>query len=299
MLFKLGARGSEPGNFTWPRGVAVGSLSSSGGSEIVVADSSNHRVQIFDSSGRFMNEIGSYGSAPGEFDCLAGVALNRATRQYVVSDRYNHRVQIFDASGRFVRTFGEMGRDAGAKFNLPWGVACDTSASGRGTIFVCDKENHRVQVFDCDGQFVWKFGSNGNGAGQLQHPHYITCGLNKIIVTDTNNHRVQVFDLRMSSSSSSSSESGRVLKTIGSEGSAAGQFKFPRGVAMDDSGHIIVGDSGNNRLQVFAPEGQFIRSIGTWGSAEGEFKGIEGVAVDSNQGNIFVCDRENHRIQVF
>lgn len=40
------------------------------------------------------------------------------------------------------------------------------------------------------------------------------------------------------------------------------------------------------------------QSIGTWGSAEGEFKGVEGVAVDWNN-NILVCDRENHRIQVF
>lgn len=41
------------------------------------------------------------------------------------------------------------------------------------------------------------------------------------------------------------------------------------------------------------------QSIGTWGSAEGEFKGIEGVAVDTTNYNILVCDRENHRIQVF
>lgn len=40
------------------------------------------------------------------------------------------------------------------------------------------------------------------------------------------------------------------------------------------------------------------KSIGTWGSADGEFKGIEGVAVDTNY-NVLVCDRENHRIQVF
>jgi len=43
---KLGTRGSEPGSFTWPRGVAIGPDNS-----IVVADSSNHRVQIFDNSG--------------------------------------------------------------------------------------------------------------------------------------------------------------------------------------------------------------------------------------------------------
>ena len=81
-------------------------------------------------------------------------------------------------------------------------------------------------------------------------------------------------------------------------GSNDGQFKFPRGVAVDDQGFIIVGDSGNNRIQVFNPDGSFLKSFGTWGAGEGEFKGLEGVAITST-GNILVCDRENHRIQMF
>lgn len=244
LLFKLGSRGSQTGNFTWPRGVAVG-YGARGGREIVVADSSNHRVQVFDSSGKFLNEFGSYGSAPGEFDCLAGIAINRLNKSYIVSDRYNHRIQMFDMVGKFVRSFGEHGKESG-KFNLPWGVACDNSS---GLIYVCDKENHRIQVFDGhDGSFVNKFGACGVQPGQLQHPHYISVGLGKVVVTDTNNHRVQVFDL-----------SGRVLNSFGKEGSSNGQFKFPRGIAMDEQGNVIVGDSGNNRLQIFSSDGTFLK----------------------------------------
>ena len=80
---KFGTRGSEPGLFTWPRGVAVGPDNS-----IVVADSSNHRVQVFDSKGRFVSEFGHYGNGEGEFDCLAGVAINRIG-QFIIADRYN------------------------------------------------------------------------------------------------------------------------------------------------------------------------------------------------------------------
>ncbi|XP_071445797.1 RING finger protein nhl-1 [Hetaerina americana] len=276
-LFKIGSRGSEPGCFTWPRGIAVGPDNS-----IVVADSSNHRVQVFDANGIFVKEFGSYGSAEGEFDCLAGVAVNRIG-QFIIADRYNHRIQVLDPSGRFLRAFGSQGA-ADGRFNYPWGVTTDAL----GFIYVCDKENHRVQVFQSDGTFVGKFGSMGNRPGQLEHPHYVAVSsTNRVIVSDSNNHRVQIFDVN-----------GRVLTTFGSEGSEEGQFKFPRGVAVDDQGYIFVGDSGNNRIQIFHPDGAFLRAFGCWGSGDGEFKGLEGVAVMPN-GNILVCDRENHRVQVF
>jgi tripartite motif-containing protein 71 len=56
--------------------------------------------------------FGKYGSGPGEFDCLAGIATNKY-RQLVVTDRYNHRVQIFEWNGRFVREFGSHGQTNG------------------------------------------------------------------------------------------------------------------------------------------------------------------------------------------
>ncbi|XP_021928085.1 RING finger protein nhl-1 isoform X2 [Zootermopsis nevadensis] len=132
--FKIGSRGSEPGCFTWPRGIAVGPDNS-----IVVADSSNHRVQVFDANGIFAKEFGSYGNSEGEFDCLAGVAVNRIG-QFIIADRYNHRIQVLDPSGRFLRAFGSQGT-ADGRFNYPWGITTDAL----GFIYVCDKENHRVQ----------------------------------------------------------------------------------------------------------------------------------------------------------
>ncbi|XP_050310142.1 RING finger protein nhl-1 [Anthonomus grandis grandis] len=276
-LFQIGGRGSEAGCFTWPRGVAVGPDNT-----IIVADSSNHRVQVFDSRGRFLKEFGQYGSGEGEFDCLAGVAVNRIG-QFIIADRYNHRIQVFDPSGRFLRTFGSQGT-ADGRFNYPWGIATDAL----GFIYVCDKENHRIQVFQSDGTFVGKFGTMGSKEGQLEHPHYIAVSnTNKVIVSDSNNHRIQIFDIN-----------GKVISSFGVEGSEEGEFKFPRGVAVDDQGYICVADSGNNRIQIFHPDGKFLRALGCWGTQKGEFKGLEGVAMTPD-GHILVCDRENHRIQVF
>ena len=227
LLMTFGSRGSQPGLFTWPRGIAVGPDNS-----IVVADSSNHRVQVFNEHGQHRFSFGCYGNGEGEFDCLAGVAVNKIG-QYIIADRYNHRIQIFDASGHFIRCFGSQGTVDG-KFSYPWGITTDAL----GLIYVCDKENHRVQVkchyacidgqitmvifflqvFQSDGSFVSKFGVMGSKPGNLEHPHYIAVSnTNRVIVSDSNNHRIQIFDVN-----------GKVLTTFGSEGTDAGQFKFPR-----------------------------------------------------------------------
>ena len=50
-----------------------------------------------------------------------------------------------------------------------------------------------------------------------------------------------------------------------------------RGVAVDAQGFIFVVDSGNNRIQIFNPDGTFLRAFGRWGQNDGEFKGLEGI----------------------
>ncbi len=117
----------------------------------------------------------------------------------------------------------------------------------------------------------------GSKPGNLEHPHYIAVNNNnRVVVSDSNNHRIQIFDVN-----------GKVLTTFGSEGTDEGQFKFPRykcppslpvsgfyqdyfrlffrGVAVDQQGYIFVADSGNNRIQIFNPDGTFLRLFGRWG----------------------------------
>jgi hypothetical protein len=63
--------------------------------------------QIFNEVGQHRFSFGCYGNGDGEFDCLAGVAVNRIG-QYIIADRYNHRIQIFDPLGHFLRSFGSQ-----------------------------------------------------------------------------------------------------------------------------------------------------------------------------------------------
>jgi DNA-binding beta-propeller fold protein YncE len=59
---------------------------------------------------------------------------------------------------------------------------------------------------------------------------------------------------------------------------------------------VIVVDSGNNRLQVFTPDGKLVTQYGKAGNGEGEFNRPWGIALDKD-GNIYVADWKNHRVQ--
>ena len=88
-----------------------------------------------------------------------------------------------------------------------------------------------------------------------------------------------------------------VMTVGGGQGTADGQFSFPRNVAVGVDGTIYVLDSGNNRVQMFTPEGEFIRSWGESGTGSGQFNEPWGIVVDENF--VYVADTWNHRIQKF
>jgi DNA-binding beta-propeller fold protein YncE len=82
----------------------------------------------------------------------------------------------------------------------------------------------------------------------------------------------------------------------GGKGLIRGQFDFPRGIAADRAGNVVVSDTGNGRIQRFTANGAFLSMFGEVGFRSGEFRDPNGVAVDS-KGNIYVADVGNHRVQ--
>ena len=69
------------------------------------------------------------------------------------------------------------------------------------------------------------------------------------------------------------------------------------GLSVNKSGHLMVCDSGNHRIQVFQLNGKFVGKFGTKGSNLGEFNFPMSLAV-LNNGRIAVCEWNNHRIQI-
>jgi sugar lactone lactonase YvrE len=132
-----GTHGSEPGQFARPRGAAIGP-----DGLLYVADSGNHRVQVFDLEGRLVRIVGKQGSRPGELNYPYDLAFGPDGDLYVV-EWGNHRVQRFTRAGKPKGTWGTPGREPGS-LHSPWGLAVDR----RGRVHVLDTENHRVQRID-------------------------------------------------------------------------------------------------------------------------------------------------------
>ena len=94
------------------------------------------------------------------------------------------------------------------------------------------------------------------------------------------------------------SSTGTKLKTVGSKGTANGQFESPTGVAVGPGNTIWVTDKGNNRVEEFNEEGTWLKTVGAAGEGNGQFKEPEGIAFGPN-GALWVSDAGNNRVQEF
>src|SRR5207247_742595 len=81
----------------------------------------------------------------------------------------------------------------------------------------------------------------------------------------------------------------------GGKGSGKGQFDSPTGIAIDANGNILVADTGNGRIEKFAPAGTFLSTIGSKVGSQGQLSAPNGIAVDRS-GNIYVADAGTHRV---
>ena len=140
-LDAFGAPGTEPGEFNRPEGLCVDAQD-----RIYVADSCNHRIQVFSAHGKLLRVYGKAGTGRGELSYPYDICVDAAGRQYV-SEFGNSRIQVFDANDQPLEVIGGPGSGPG-QFNNPCGLALDSA----GDLYVADSQNHRVQKLIRRGQ---------------------------------------------------------------------------------------------------------------------------------------------------
>ncbi len=207
-----------------------------------LTDDGNHTVRQFTPEGKLLLTIGDPDRpAPVQsgkpFNRPTHVALCPRTGDVYVSDGYgNSRVHKYDPKGRHLLSWGEPGTDPGC-FNIPHNIATDSE----GLVYVADRENHRVQVFDRDGRYQTQLGN-------LHRP----CGLfaerrngDRLYVGELPSHlavnaavpfigaRVSVVTLK-----------GDLIARFGGRfaGEEPGEFVAPHGVVVDSRGDVYVAE---------------------------------------------------------
>jgi len=177
-----GGRGSGKGQFDSPTGIAIDR-----NGDVLVADTTNGRLEKFSSTGTFLSNIGTKGAGPGQLGAPGGIAIDRAGDIYV-ADAGNHRVLKLAADGTFIAEW--RGPDPG--FYGPRRIAIGPDAS----IYVVDQGRSRIAKFSPDGRVLGVWGSKGNGDGQFDDHTSVAVDprTSKVYVADPINRRIQVFD---------------------------------------------------------------------------------------------------------
>jgi peptidylamidoglycolate lyase len=186
-----------------------------------------------------LGEAGVRGADRTHFNLPSDVAV-LPDGSFYVSDGYkNTRVVKFSAAGRYEFEWGTPGSGPG-EFNLPHDLAVDAG----GRVYVCDRENLRLQVFDARGQFLaqWQ-------GPQIGKPYGVDVAPNgRVLVIDGGQPSLKpaargkavILDAE-----------GRVQVTIGSAGSAPGQFQLGHDIAAGPDGVLYVAEGAGERVQKF------------------------------------------------
>jgi DNA-binding beta-propeller fold protein YncE len=181
-----------------------------------------------------------------------------------------------------------------------FGPVSAVAADSQNRIYAFQRKDPPVLVFDREGNYLDSWGSKA-----ITDPHGIYIGPDDMIyLTDRDDHVALKFTL-----------DGKPLSILGNRGKpsdtgctedgglvprAAGPFNKPTEMVVAPSGDLYVSDGyRNSRVHHFSADGRLIHSWGEPGKqAPGEFHLPHSVWVD-RQGMVYVCDRENNRIQVF
>ena len=197
-----------------------------------VTDMGHHLVMKFDREGKLLLTLGKKdepGDGPGQFNRPTDVAVTPTGAFYVADGYGNSRVVKFSKDGKYQSEWGKKGTGEG-EFNLPHAICLDSKAH----VYVGDRENNRVQVFDADGKFLaqWKESGAPYGLFLTRDEH--------LLVADGRANWIKVLDLH-----------GKALGRWGEKGKAAGQFNMPHAVGVDSKGAVYVAEVNGQRVQKF------------------------------------------------
>ncbi|KAL0869875.1 hypothetical protein ABMA27_006078 [Loxostege sticticalis] len=231
--------------------------------------------------------------------CPVQIAFMKSLGEIYVTDKWKHCIHVFSKEGEFLRTIGQKGSRVGM-FRSPEGIATDNASQ---LLYVVDTGNDRVQVLQPDGKYVDVLGvatkqqpvnttsvwaTREVTCTELNAPTSVAVTSDRVVILDSGNKRIKIYN----------KENRSKIVEFGAMGQRKGQFRQPEVLTVDPLGFILVGDSGNCRVQVFKQNGQLVRVFGGLGSAPGRFGWISGIYV-TKQLDVIISDTKNHCVNFF
>ena len=116
-----------------------------------VVNRTKNSVHVYDGQNQLIESFGSRGAGDGQFQYPCGIAFDSDNALYV-TDSHNHRVQKFNIFGKYLLQFGSKGGNKG-QLNYPIGITTNYDK-----VYIADRQNRRVSVFQTDGQFCYSMG---------------------------------------------------------------------------------------------------------------------------------------------
>ena len=214
---------------------------------VYIIERDAHRiVKLSPKLDKFLLQLGTTnqrGNDATHFDLPSGIAVLR-NGNIIVTDGYgNNRVAMFSKDGKFIKQVakGAGGPPDKGTGNGEWVLPHKLAVDSAENLYIIDRENHRVQVFDRNLTYLRQFTNEGWNPWDIGISRKGDDGL--AFIADHALERVHKISLK----------DGKILATWGKQGRGPGEFDWVHGIVVDSRGAVYAADTYGQRLQKFVP----------------------------------------------
>ncbi len=317
---QLGKSGTEAGQLINPNAVTTDSSGN-----VWISDTSNNRIDEFNSAGSFIKALGSgvrngqeefqvctssckaglAGAGAGAIAGPQGLTFNASGTQLYVSDGGNNRIDVFSISklsNGFVKAFGWGVLDGKAQLeSCTTGCKAGLAGTGNGQmnaphglsfdpsgrIWVADSSNSRLDIFSAEGTYSATYGKQGAGNGEYSGINDVTLCNGNMYAAD-NAGRVEEL-----------STEGKYVAQFGKAGKETGQFALISRIACNPKNNdLYITDKSSAHVVIYTSAGSYVGTFGTAGNGNGQLTNPIGVTI-SQAGTEYVVDNGNNRLEIW
>ena len=258
-----------------------------------IADTGNHRIQFWRAGATSGTTIagtpGSAGSGVTQLNSPSDVSVDTSGNIYV-ADRYNNRIQYF-----------RNGTTTGVTVSTGWGG----TGGFRGVVV---SPNNLIYAIDGTNSALWLnntvqlgYAGNGGASNQLNMPQGLALdtavNVGYVYIVNSDQHTIIQW-------AQVPGVGNIVAGNNGTQGNDNFTLRYPASVKIDYLGNLYVMDNSNHRVQLYCryptvlSYGRTIAGTGVQGSTTTALNYPSGIALDKDL-NVYVADKDNHRIQKF